>query len=654
MNRRWMVRVAALVGASFLLSSTGSAYYYYTYFNTSAPPYTPIVARFDLNALTANTVPFFIAGAGPSSMYAGDSFQAIISQIQAAANIWNGVSTSSIRLAFGGLYSAGTTEAAPGIQIEFSDDVPPGLLAVSAPETFGNLETGPNGTFIPVYLSLMELPSDLNAVFNGPSYSEEFFVTLVHEFGHTMGLQHTLASSVMSTYNTTASTKASPLGADDIAGISLLYPSGNYLSTVGSISGTVTLNGNGVNLASVVAIAPNSPAISTLTNPDGTYQINGIPTGKQGVEYYVYVQPLPPPVEGESSPDNIFYPHNSNGVFLAPATGFGTQFYGGSSGPQPINVTAGNATQHINFNVAPSSPSISSVRTYGYIQKTYVIGAPLLVSETTTIAAAGAGLVQPDDSPAPGLTVGLLGSAAKISDLRPYPPPNPNSYIAVDVSVSSLTGPGPKHLLFETPGGLYVLPAGFSVVDAPPPIISSVAPSGNGIAAVAITGQQFTPSTQVLFDGQPAAIQSQTSDSLVVTPPAAPTGYTAAIAVFNADGQSSLLLNPTAPTYTYVSGTPAAVGANPSVTVSPSVIPAGGSVTLEVQGVDTNFTQGVTTVGFGTSDVQVTEVTVLNATHLTAVLSPAVTVASTAITITTGLEVISQALGSEIVAANSQ
>ena len=210
----------------------------------------------------------------------GDSFQAIISQISAAANIWNSVSTSSIRLAFGGLYNPGTTESAPGVQIEFSDDIPPGLLAVSAPQTFGNLAPGPNGTFIPVYLSLMELPTNLNAVFNGPSYSEEFFVTVVHEFGHTLGLQHTLASSVMSTYNTTAATKASPLGVDDIAGISLLYPAGNYLSTVGSISGRVTLNGSGVNLASVVAISSTSQAIATLTNPDGRYQLNGVPTGR--------------------------------------------------------------------------------------------------------------------------------------------------------------------------------------------------------------------------------------------------------------------------------------------------------------------------------------------------------------------------------------
>ena len=279
LRQRWMARVAALVAAGFLFSNIGSAYYYYTYFNSSAAPYTPIVARYDLTTLPNNTVPFFVSGTGPSSLYSGDSFQAVLSQISAAAGVWNAVSTSSIRLAFGGIFSPGTTETAPGIQIEFSDDIPPGLLAVSAPQTFGDLEPGANGTFIPVYLSLMELPSNLNTVFNGPSYSEEFFVTLVHEFGHTMGLQHTLASSVMSTYNTTASTKASPLGADDIAGISLLYPAGNYLSTVGGISGRVTLGGVGVNLASVVAIAANTPAIATLTNPDGTYVINGLDPG---------------------------------------------------------------------------------------------------------------------------------------------------------------------------------------------------------------------------------------------------------------------------------------------------------------------------------------------------------------------------------------
>jgi hypothetical protein len=667
--KRGMIRVAALLASGFLLASTGSAYYYYTYFATTAPPYAPIVARFDLTALTNNTVPFVISGAAPSAMYPGDSFQAIVSQIEAAANVWNGVSTSSIRLAFGGFYSAGATQSAPGIQIEFSDDVPPGLLAYSSPTSFDyNLVTAPNGTFIPVTLSVMHLPSDLIDYFSGPSYSEEFFITLVHEFGHTLGLQHTLASSVMSTITTTAATKASPLGADDIAGISLLYPAANYMSMVGSISGQVTMNGVGLNLASVVAISPSNQAIATLTNPDGTFQISGIPAGVNGIEYYVYVHPLPPPLQGEGTPDNIFYPHNSAGVFLAPDTNFVTQFYPNTQNPGPANlilVQPGVVTQNINFSVSPaSSPGISSVRTYTSVTGTnnYITaGTPLIAAETTTIAAYGAGLLQPYNSSStsysitPGLSVGVLGTAAQASNLRPYLPPNP--YIAIDVSVSSFAGTGPKHLMFSTPGNLYVLPGGFTVVDQPPPVISALAPTtdSNGNPAVFIAGLQFMPNTQVLFDGVPAVVESQNSNSLLVTPPPAPPGYTASIAALNPDGQSSLSLKPTAPTFTYAAPASSAVtAAGPSLVVSPSMIPAGGSLTLTVQGTGTNFTPGVTTVGFGTSDVLVTQVNVISPTQLTVNVTPNVTISSANITITTGLEVISQALGSQITATDPQ
>jgi hypothetical protein len=653
MSRHWVVRLAALVASCFLLASTGSAYYYYVYFNTSAPPYTPIPCRFDLSTLSNNTVPFFVSGSGPSALYPGDSFPAILSQIRSAANVWNGVSTSSIRLAYGGLYSAGTTQSAPGIQIEFSNDIPPGLLALSGPTVFGNLATDSNGTFIPVALSLMELPNNLSQVFTGPSYSEQFFVTLVHEFGHTLGLQHTLASSVMSTYYTTGSTKANPLGNDDIAGISLLYPAGKYLSSVGSISGTVRLNGKGQNLASVVAISPSNQAVSALTNPDGTYQINGVNPG----QYYVYVHPLPPPVAGEGSPDNIFFPHNSAGVFLAPDTGFATQFFPNTFSPSQgsvITVKAGIVSPSVDFNVSPAgSPGVASVRTYGYIQKSYVIGAPIMVGQKVTIAATGTGLLQSDNSLTPGLNVSLLGSSAQIDNLRPYPPPNP--YIAVDAMVNFISGPGPKHLLFNTPGNLYVLPAGFTVVNAPPPTISAIssAVDSNGNAAIAVAGGQFTSNTRILFDGVPGLIQSQTSDLLIVTPPPAPVGYTAAVTALNSDGQSSLFLTPAAPTYSYGPGIAGPALTNTSLTVSPSVLSAGGDVTVDVQGSNTNFIQDVTTVGFGTSDVLVKEITVLSPAHLTAVVSPRVTVGTANITVTTGLAMISQALGSQVIATDS-
>ena len=604
-------------------------------------------------------------------MYPGDIFPAIISQISAAANVWNSVSTSSIRLAYGGFYSPGTTESAPGIQIEFSDDIPPGLLALQLPTSFGcNLATAPNGTFHSHHsfgdACCRAIPSA--TYFSGPSYSEEFFVTLVHEFGHTLGLQHTLASSVMSTITTTAATKANPLGADDIAGISLLYPAANYLSTVGSISGTGDDERSGPEpgFRGCDFAQQSSHRHAHQSGRHVSDQRNS--AGREWLEYYVYVHPLPAPLEGEGTPDNIFYPHNSAGVFLAPDTGFATQFYPSTQNPGPSNlilVQPGAVTQNINFSVSPSSSAgISSVRTYTSVTGTnnYITsGTPLIAAETTTIAAYGAGLLQPYNSSStsysitPGLSVSVLGSAAQTSNLRPYLPPNP--YVAVDVSVSSFAGTGPKHLMFSTPGNLYVLPAGFTVVDQPPPVISALAPTtdSSGNPAVFIAGLQFMPNTQILFDGVPAVVESQSSNSLTRHSAAAPPGYTASIAALNPDGQSSLFYKPAAPTFTYASPAGSAVtAAGPSLVVSPSVIPAGGSVTLTIQGTGTNFTPGVTTVGFGTSDVLVTQVNVISPTQLTVNVTPNATVSSANITITTGLEVISQALGSPITATDPQ
>jgi hypothetical protein len=67
-----------------------------------------------------------------------------------------------------------------------------------------------------------------------------------------------------------------------------------------------------------------------------------------------------------------------------------------------------------------------------------------------------------------------------------------------------------------------------------------------------------------------------------------------------------------------------------------------------VVGVNTSFIAGQTTVGFGTSDVVVTEVTVLSPTRLSVQVTPNVTVPTSGINVTTGLSVISQALGNNV------
>jgi hypothetical protein len=653
-----LVRAAALIVSLSSLAATASAYYFYVSFNSGA--YNPIVKKFDLNVLNNKTVPYFISDQGPVNAVPGDSYQGIVSEIRAAAEVWNSVSTSQIRLGYGGLFNTGTSETAPGIDVIFSDDIAPGIVALGGPTT--NLVSGvdANGnTFVPIVRSKLFVHRDFSLIRSDQraSYSELFFVTLVHEFGHTLGLQHTLTSSVMSTQVTSTSSRATPLGADDIAGISLLYPANGYLASVGSISGRVTLNGNGVNLASVVAIPPSGPAISSLTNPDGTYQINGIPAG---IYYYVYTHPLPPKIDGvEVTPDNIFYPVDSNGNAIQPNyTAFATQFYNGNNGgtrdwsqAQTVFVSAANVSSGVNFNVSSRNfQAVSSVRTYGFSQTgVSVTASPLTLGLQTPmpLAASGSGLLQANNTVTPGLSVSTLAGVAQVSNLRAYPPPTP--YIAVDALLNIATGPGPKHLLFSTANDLYVLPSGFIAVVNPPPSISFTVPTfdASGNRAVAIYGSGFQSDTRVFFDGQPGVVLATQSDgSLLVTPPQAPGGYTANVVALNSDGQSSLFVQPTAATYTYdPAGTP-------SLTVMPSLIPPTGDTVVDIVGVNTNFI-GATTVGFGTSDALVKKITVVSPTHLSVVASATnAWVPTSGMSVTSGLLIISQALGNQITATD--
>lgn len=646
------MRFAILTVALCICASPGWAYYFFVHYAGRSAPFFPMPEKFDLNSLQNNTVYFYIADSGPSGTATNDGFPAIVSEIRSAAQAWNTIKTSAIRLAYGGLYRAGSGEINSGITVEFSDDVPPGVIARGAPITFSG---GPNGQFVPIQSSTILIQRDLSqpqtACSNSPcpSFSEYFYTTMVHEFGHTLGLQHTFTSAVMSTYVTSAATKASPLGMDDIMGVSLLYPTADFASLTGAISGAVTSNGQPVGMASVVAISPSNEAVSSMTNPDGTYSIT-VPPGV----YEVYVHPVPPPQITESTPGNIVWPKDDQGnSFPLPGSAFVTQFYPGTQDffqAAPISVNPASVTTGVNFDVQ-SKPyvTLGPVRTYGYSDTNVPIASPpISISSNAAMVAYGTGLMQDANTLEPGLDIFVLGSGsastAQVYNLLPWQA----GYMALDVALGYFAGTGPKHLLFRQNGDIYVLPSAFRAVSQAPPFISSVTATtdSNGNRIVQVSGTNlFADSTRILFDGLPGFVTGASSDgSLLVVPPPAPGSYNATVTALNADGQSSNYLQAAKPpVYVYDTQSP------PSVAVTAGSLSPGDN-TIDVVSANTNFVDGQVIVGFGTSDVVVTEVQVLSPTHLVvkATLNTNANVPTININIVNGLSLIAQSQGSTI------
>jgi len=633
-----------------MFAGSASAYYFYVHYSSLTGPF--VVEKWDLTTLQNNTVNFYISDTGPEAMAPGDTFQAIVSEIRTAALEWNNVKTSAIKFAYGGLYTASASEVTTGITVEFSSELPPGVMALGGPISY----SGPsNGKFVPILQSTVRIQSDLSqpstACGNNPcpSYSEYFYTTMVHEFGHTIGLQHTFTSAAMSTYITSAATKASPLAVDDQMAVSLLYPTKAFAKTVGTVTGTVTANGSPVGMASVVAIATGVPAVSTITNPDGTYSLT-LPKGG----YQMYVHPIPPPEPSESTPGNIIAPKDPDGDPMAfPSDVFQTQFYDGGSGTQSylqaatVYVNNAEVTTGVDFPVQSKQfTAISGVRTYGYLTAVPIASPPISVSSRAAMVAYGNGLMRDNSTLVPGLSLSMLGSgsneAVQVYDVKPYV----DGYMSMAVAVGYFAA-GPQHLLFAVPGDIYVLPSAFNIVTTPPPSITAVAPAldPNGNPVVSVSGTNLTAgTTTILFDGLAGNVTGTANDgSLLVVPPVASSSYNAAVTALNPDGQSSNFLASTPLFYTYVASDPA------SLAVTPGTLAPGVNV-VDVVGTNTNFIDGQVLVGFGSSDAVVNSVTVLSPVHLSVnvTMNSSAVIPNTNINVVSGLALIAQSQGAVI------
>jgi len=623
-----------------MVASLAPAYYHFIHFTTFTSPFVPAPERFDPNALVDNTVRYYISSSGPVALAPNDSMASLVSEIRLAAKAWNDVPSSALRVKFGGLVEAGTPQSTPAIDIIF-DEVPPGLIALGGPTARSEMVVSEDGAYVPITRSVVILNQDLSSQ---PSSSEGFFLTMVHELGHALGLQHTFTSSVMSTSISRATTKAKPLGIDDVAGISLLYPAPGFAASTGVISGRVVLDDAGVSLASVVALSPQGAAVSALANPDGTYRIEGVPPG----QYYVYAHPVPPPVYGEVSRGNLVLPLDPDGNPIPLGPYFETEFYPGVKtidAALAVTVNAGEGVDNIDFYVRPRGvPDLYAVTTYSFPGNVAVRSAQVSLDSTRRfLVAYGFGLAA-NGAPAPGLRASVVGGSAYIPEqggLAPYAP-DPR-FVQINLEFNPFSGTGPRHLLFSLNNDIYVLPSGLHLTQNGPPSIEAVAPAvdSNGRPAAAISGMNLSMESRFLFDGAQATILGTDAEGrILVRPPPAQGPHRATVVALNPDGQSSWFLNGfDSPIYDYEE-----VAEPASLALEPSELAPGSEAMLVIRGTNTHFAPGQTSIGFGSSDVVVRDFLVLDPTLILAnvAVAPAAGEVSVSATVASGLEMVTQ------------
>ena len=235
-------RMLAAAAVAAMLGTPAEAYYHYIHYLTVNSPFTALYEKFDLTALPNKTVTVYVSDVVPN-ISGNDSFASVLSQVKEAAAQWNAVSVSDLRVAFGGLESAGQAPNTPGIDVVFTDELPAGVLAQTwVGHTDKAVSAADGSKFFPFVRNIVEMNVNVDAP-PGPSFAETYFTTSVHEMGHALGLQHTFTSSAMSQGVTRNTTRLRALGPDDVAGLAVLYGKSGWSAAYGSISGTVTCSG---------------------------------------------------------------------------------------------------------------------------------------------------------------------------------------------------------------------------------------------------------------------------------------------------------------------------------------------------------------------------------------------------------------------------
>lgn len=191
-----------------------------------------------------------------------------------------------------------------------------------------------------------------------------FKTTLLHEFAHMFGIDHTQGGNLEGYNNQEGNFTDIPvmfplaanpnveLLADDKSVIKLAYPKSSEASSFGSISGSLTKSGNPIEGANVVAykLGETNPKLFAVASPsdvDGLGRGNYVLPNLTPGDYILYAEPI----------DSSFKGGSSIGFHETPAD-FESGFYNGSNSFLKINYSEGLSKGKVINVIAGSNANI--------------------------------------------------------------------------------------------------------------------------------------------------------------------------------------------------------------------------------------------------------------------------------------------------------
>lgn len=208
---------------------------------------------------------------------------------------------------------------------------------------------------------------DRNVIGGSKSGVENLFqTTVLHEFAHMFGLDHTQGGNLEGYNNSEGDYRDIPvmfpaaanpdvaLHTDDISAIKLAYPKDEDATNLGSISGSLTKSSSPLEGANIVAykLGESNPKLFAVASPadvDGLKKGNFLLPNLTPGDYVLYAEPLDSSFTGGSS---IGF-HEKPAKFTAGFYGDGAEFLNldfeeGIAQAQVITITAG---ENININI---------------------------------------------------------------------------------------------------------------------------------------------------------------------------------------------------------------------------------------------------------------------------------------------------------------